>query len=116
LVRALLCHFSAPILTPSVAPLESFHFCGFGEPEVDRALFSGAASASYLFQGEIANDTYLYLPFHVPQALVNATSSKLTIRGTLVFDPPVNVDDRSNRLDRRKVALSNVSIGRSVTR
>jgi hypothetical protein len=96
LIRALLCHFSNPILTPSVSTLQSSHFCGFGEPDVERALFSGPASASYLFQGNIARDTYLYLPFFVPQALSDSASSRLTIRGTVVFDPPVNVDDPLN--------------------
>jgi hypothetical protein len=78
------------------ASLAAHHFCGFGEPDVGRALFSAKASSSYLYQGEMRKDTYLFLPFHVPQAMADATASKLTIRGTVVFDPPVNADDAVN--------------------
>ncbi len=97
LVRALLCHFARPVETPAVgAPLEAHHLCGFGEPDVDQAMFSGATSASYLFQGEIRKDSYLYLPFHVPSALADEPRARLTVRGTVVFDPPVSADDSVN--------------------
>lgn len=97
LVRALLCHFSRPIIAPAPGgALQPHDFCGFGEPDVDGALFSTPAAASYLYQGEITKDTYLFLPFHIPQAMADSRSSKLTLRGTVVFDPPVNADDAAN--------------------
>ncbi|MDP3937379.1 MAG: S8 family peptidase [Deltaproteobacteria bacterium] len=97
LVRGLLCHFAEPVRTPSPgAPVAAHDFCGFGEPRIQNALFATNHSSAYLFEGEIEKDTYLYIPFHVPQELVNDPASRLRIRGTVVFDPPVSADDSVN--------------------
>lgn len=94
LVRALLCHFTAPVRSPVPGqPLEPHDFCGFGEPDIDRAMFAGAHGTAYLFSGSVPADHYLHLPFHVPQALVNTAGTRLVVRGTVVFDPPVSTDD-----------------------
>lgn len=94
LVRALLCHFTDPVIPPVPGtPICDHDFCGFGEPNVDGALYAGAHSTGYLFTGEIPKDHYMFLPFHVPAALADAAGSKLMVRGTIVFDPPVSLDD-----------------------
>lgn len=94
MVRALLCHFSRPVLSPDPGqPLAAHHFCGYGEPDIDRAMFAGANGTAYLFSGSVPVDHYLYIPFHVPQSLVDSAGSRLVVRGTVVFDPPVSTDD-----------------------
>lgn len=94
LVRALLCHFTDPVLAPIPgAPICDHDFCGFGEPNVDGALYAGPHSTAYLFTGEIPADNYMFLPFHIPKALADAAGAKLMVRGTIVFDPPVSLDD-----------------------
>lgn len=94
LVRALLCHFADAVNAPAPGdPIRARDFCGFGEPSVTRAMFAGEHSASYLFEGSIFKDHYLFIPFYVPSALANDASTRLSIKGTVVFDPPVSVDD-----------------------
>lgn len=94
LVRALLCHFAKPVACSSPgAPIRDYDFCGFGEPDIESALYSGANRAAYLFSGSLPKDYYIYIPFHVPSALANSARSRLRVRGTVVFDPPVSPDD-----------------------
>jgi hypothetical protein len=97
LVRALLCHFADPVLTPLPGtPVEAYHMCGFGEPNVENALYSTSESVSFVYNGEMSKDTYLHIPFHVPAALAQNAKGRLTIKGTVVFDPPVSLDDSAN--------------------
>lgn len=106
LVKALLCHFTTKISVPRPGPpVEDHHFCGFGEPNVDATLYTAANSVTYLFQGELTKDQYTYIPFHLPQALVADRRSRLTVRGTVVFDPPVSQDDASRYSLGRVVGL-----------
>lgn len=94
LVRALLCHFADAVKYPNPgAPLEDHHFCGFGEPSIEGALFAGAHGTGYLFSGQIQKDHYMFIPFYIPRAMANTEGTRLTIRGTVVFDPPVSIDD-----------------------
>jgi subtilisin family serine protease len=121
LVKALLCHFTREIQVPRPGPpVEDHHFCGFGEPDVDGALYTAPNSVTYLYQGELIRDQYTYIPFHLPQAMVADRRSRLTVRGTVVFDPPVSDDDSSRYSLGRVVGLlrkrttsrmSNVTIG-----
>lgn len=106
LVRALLCHFADSVLCPEPGnPLERHHFCGFGEPAIDSALYSQSAAAAMLFQGQLDPDNYLHIPFHVPAALAGDRRSRLVVRGTVVFDPPVNPDDSVNYSQSRVTGL-----------
>ncbi len=94
LVRALICHFTQPVFCPAPgAPLTDHDFCGFGEPSIDGAMFASDHGTAYLFSGTIPKDHYLFIPFHVPQALADTPGTRLTVRGTVVFDPPVSLDD-----------------------
>lgn len=106
LVRALLCHFAEPVLCPAPgSPIESQHFCAFGEPNIDGAVYSQAAAAAMLFQGELDSEHYLHVPFHVPEAVAGARETRLLVRGTVVFDPPVSADDSVNYSQCRITAL-----------
>lgn len=97
LVRALLCHFTRSVTAPTgCAPVRPYDFCGFGEPEIDQALFATRNAATFLYQGVLRADKYLFIPFLVPQALAADSASRLTIRSTVVFDPPVSLDDSVN--------------------
>jgi len=98
LVKALLCHFAKGALTPEIEgdAVDRSSVCGFGEPDIDRALFSAQASSTFLYQGEIERDTYLYIPFFVPQALVDGAERGIRIRATVAFDAPVSTDDAVN--------------------
>jgi hypothetical protein len=121
LVRALLCHFATPVLCPAPGlPIEDYDFCGFGEPNIDGAMFAGDYSTAYLFSGQVPKDHYIFVPFYIPQALANTVGTRLTVRGTVVFDPPVSLDDsvdyslcRIAGLLRKRGAegLKDVSIG-----
>jgi hypothetical protein len=94
LVKALLCHFADSVYSPTPGvPLENHDFCGFGEPNIDGAMFAGDHGAAYLFSGQIPRDHYIFIPFYIPEALVNTAGTRLTVRGTVVFDPPVSLDD-----------------------
>lgn len=97
LVRALLCHFANPVGTPALTPpLAGHHLCGFGEPDVDRALYSSRSAVTYLYQGSIRKDTYQFVPFYVPASIAQSHRARLVVRGTIVFDPPVSADDSVN--------------------
>jgi hypothetical protein len=121
LIRALLCHFSDPVIAPTPgAPIDDHHFCGFGEPQIERALFATTTSATLLHQGEIKDNTYIYIPFHIPEALAGRQETKLNIKATVVFDPPVSPDDsvqyslcRISAKLRKRVSqvLDDVSVG-----
>lgn len=94
LVRALLCHFCDSIYAPDVAGCPPEHLRGFGEPIVNRALFSTQYAATYLYQGQIAKDAVQHVPFVVPSTLAAVDSrKKVRIRATVVYDPPVNPDN-----------------------
>jgi hypothetical protein len=121
LVRALLCHFAEPVHCPVPGePVQDHDFCGFGEPNIEGAMFAGACGTAFLFNGDIPKDHYVFIPFYIPEALANKEGSRLKIRGTVVFDPPVSLDDSVNyslcritgRLRKRgDDGLRDVSIG-----
>jgi hypothetical protein len=96
LVKALLLQFTDEVHTlPLPSPVEPAHITGFGEPNIRSALNSPVSSAVYIYEGEIQSDTYLYMPFYVPKALAAASGrGRLVVRGTVVFDPPVDPDNR----------------------
>ena len=96
LVRSLLCHFTKNASVPELIPVDAACLCGFGEPDIERALFAAHASSTFLYQGTIQRDTYLYIPFHVPQALVDGAETSVKLMVTVAFDAPVSSDDAVN--------------------
>lgn len=90
LVKALLCHFTQPADAPAGQD-DPCRCVGLGEPDLEAAISAAHHSASFLFTGELTDDRYLFLPFYVPEMLAEgAEDSRLEVRGTIVYDPPVN--------------------------
>ena len=105
LIKALLCHFTNPVSSPALNGIDSKDFSGFGEPQIDRALYVTSNSMAYMYEGEIKANVYQHIKFHIPNTLAaaNATDSKLKIRVTLVYNPPINPD---NHLEYSKSRIS----------
>lgn len=104
LVRALLCHFCAPVAVPDGTGCEPQHLRGLGEPQVDRALFSGANSAAYLYQGRLRDSTVQHVPFLIPQTLSAGRGRRaLQVKVTVTYDPPVNPDNAAEYSQARIV-------------
>jgi hypothetical protein len=92
LVKALLCHFTEPRLTPATI-IDPKYLVGFGEPRIEAAMWASSSSAAFLYSGTIQNNTYKFVPFFVPSAFASNRDAKLGIRITLVLDPPIDSDN-----------------------
>lgn len=93
LVKALLCHFTTDALSPNTLS-ERIMGVGFGIPELSTAIVAGKFSAAFIHEGIIRKNFHQLIPFVVPKAFnTGKQSSKLRIRGTLVFDPPVQLSN-----------------------
>lgn len=94
LVKALLFHFSDPIIGFEDVEIDPLHLCGFGEPNIQAALFSSSTSGTYIYEGELELNNYQFVKFHVPGLLSSDNpNSKLKIKTTLVYNPIVNQDN-----------------------
>lgn len=90
LVKALLLHFAEPAKAPSGVNDTGF-MVGMGEPRLEPTVQAKDHSAAFLFTGSLDTESYLHLPFFVPDALGgDHPRSRLRVRCTLVYDPPVN--------------------------
>jgi hypothetical protein len=94
LIKALLFHFSEPIVGFDDVEKDTSHLCGFGEPNIQAALYSSNKSGAYIYEGELEINNYQYVKFHVPGLLSSDNPrSKLKIKITLVYNPIVNQDN-----------------------
>lgn len=94
LVKALLCHFTDTRSKPDELIDENIHYVGFGEPNIDRALRSSTYNSAYIYEGQLDQDNYQYITFHVPNTFTSDDSeSKLRVKITITYDPPVNPDN-----------------------
>ncbi|MEZ4379062.1 MAG: S8 family peptidase [Gemmatimonadales bacterium] len=105
LLKALLCHFAEPASCPSLLGIESRHLAGLGNPELDRALNAGPSSVAYLHEGTLQVNSYLHIPFYIPGTLAENTGRLLTVRATLVYNPPVDPDN-SDEYSQARVSCS----------
>lgn len=88
LVKALLYHF-AENKTINASPL-----IGFGEPNIENATEANAFNSAYIYEGQLDQDHYQFISFHVPDSLaVINKESKLKIKITITYDPTVNPDN-----------------------
>lgn len=94
LVRALLLHFTKPVLCPDLR-IQKEHLVGLGEPSLLAALGSTPHSAAFLYVGEIVSSTFAYVPFFVPDCLAPHGDGRLRIRATVAINPPVNPDNHA---------------------
>ncbi|MCU0647989.1 MAG: S8 family peptidase [Gemmatimonadaceae bacterium] len=93
LVRALLLHFTDPVIAPSLA-IDALHLIGLGEPNLDAARWSRDHSAAYLHVGALSPNAHTFLPFVVPSCLAAGGNGKLAVKVTVVLDPPVSPDNQ----------------------
>jgi len=102
LARALLLHFTKPVRPPALA-MQAEYLVGLGEPILEAALRPTPNAAAFLHMGELAANTFTYLPFLVPDCLAPGRGGRLRIRTTVVIDPPVNPD---NQLEYSKARVT----------
>ena len=102
LVKALLLHFTKPVIWPTLA-LPKEHLVGLGEPVLEPALRPTPHAAAFLHMGELAPNTFAYLPFFVPACLAPEGGGLLRIRATVVINPPVDPD---NQLEYSKARVT----------
>ncbi len=106
LVRALLCHFTEKKNVPEEFTDDVINYTGFGEPVIDNALAAGSFNAAYIHEGQLDQENYQYIAFHIPSSLAeNNKKSKLRIKITITYDPPVNPDNDSEYSMARISAL-----------
>lgn len=106
LVRALLCHFTERKNVPEEITDDIINYTGFGEPVIDNALAAGTFNAAYIHEGQLDQENYQHITFHIPSSLAETNKkSKLRIKITITYDPPVNPDNDSEYSMARISAL-----------
>jgi hypothetical protein len=104
LVKALLCHFAEKRNIPIAIISNPKNFVGFGEPIIERATQAGPNNAVFIFEGKLDQSNYQFVSFHVPKSLASENkNSKLRLKITITYDPPVNV---SNDLEYSQTRIS----------
>jgi hypothetical protein len=106
LVRALLCHFTEKKNVPEEITDDVINYTGFGEPIIDNALAAGSFNAAYIHEGQLDQENYQYVAFHIPASLAETNkNTNLRIKITITYDPPVNPDNDSEYSMARISAL-----------
>jgi len=104
LVKALLCHFSESRNIHDGLTENNSKYLGFGEPIIENALTAGENNAAYIYEGLLDQDNYQYVSFHIPSSLAAGMfDSKLKVKITIAYDPPVNPD---NEIEYSKTRIS----------
>lgn len=94
LIRALLCHFTESRLLPDEIIGDSINYLGFGEPIIDNALTANSFNAAYIYEGLLDQNNYQFITFHIPSTLAETNkNSKLRVKITITYDPPVDPDN-----------------------
>jgi hypothetical protein len=102
LVKALLCHFSEFRDVHDELTEGHGRYLGFGEPNINRAIVAGNYNAAYIYEGQLDQENYQYISFHVPNTLAaDSPKSKLKIRITITYDPIVNPDNETEYSNSR---------------
>ena len=94
LVRALLVQSAvAPDGVAGFDPKVVLRLCGFGVPNLDRALYCRANRATLYYEGEIEPNEVKLFEIPVPSGFAQAHGQK-TLSVTVAYDPPVSVVHR----------------------
>jgi len=93
LVKNLICHFSDKRDKHSLCTDANSKYVGFGEPNIENAIRANDFNAAYIFEGELDQENYQYISFHIPKTLACEEDSKLKIKITITYDPSVNPDN-----------------------
>jgi len=75
------------------APKELLRLCGFGVPDLDRAIYCRPQRATLYYEGEIAIDEVKLFEIPVPDEFSRAKGRK-SLSVTIAYDPPVSVVHR----------------------
>lgn len=102
LIRALLLHFTRPVVSPALS-IQPENLVGLGEPSLEAALHPVPHAATFLYAGDLTASSFTYLPFLVPDCLAPSGGGRLRIRVTVAIDPPVNPD---NQLEYSKARIT----------
>lgn len=94
LVKALLCHFSDTRFIHDEISDDPENYVGFGEPLINHAIESHNNNAAFIYEGQLDQDNYQYISFHIPSSLASENpDTSLRIKITITYDPPVNPDN-----------------------
>lgn len=114
LVKALLCHFTDDRNKPDEMLDENIYYVGFGEPNIELALRASKNNSAYIYEGSLDQENYQFITFHVPQKFAKTNvDSKLRVKVTITYDPPVNPDNDKEYSESRISAtlIKNTSNG-----
>lgn len=102
LVKGLLCHFTEPRNRHEELTESNEIYTGFGEPNIDDALQAGEFNAAYIYEGQLDQENYQFIKFHIPSTMrAGEEDSKLKVKITITYDPPVNPDNDSEYSETR---------------
>ena len=105
IVKALLCHFAESRNNHEQLDEADLCYAGFGEPVIERALRADSNSAAYVYEGQLDQENYQYIGFHIPATLrSNNEDTKLRVKITVTYDPPVNPDNDKEYSESRITA------------
>ncbi|MFN4248706.1 MAG: S8 family peptidase [Flavipsychrobacter sp.] len=94
LVKALLCHFTENREIPKAIKGNPINYVGFGEPNINKAIQAGEYNAAYIYEGQLDQSNYQYVAFHIPDTFNSDNpNTKLRLKITITYDPPVNPDN-----------------------
>lgn len=96
LVKALLYHFAEKRGIHEEIVQDQINYVGFGEPNIENAIEAHEYNSAYIYEGQLDQENYQYISFHIPDSLAEANrDSKLKVKITIVYDPPVNPDNEA---------------------
>jgi hypothetical protein len=102
LVKGLLCHFSESRSIHDEIIDSERNYVGFGEPNLLNAIKASDHNAAFICEGQLDQENYQFIPFHVPNTLAaEEQDTKLSIKITVTYDPPVNPDNETEYSNAR---------------
>jgi len=106
LIKALLYHFAQKRAIPRAIISPGHFYTGFGEPRIDNAIYSAPNTLSYIYEGFLDAQEYLFVAFSIPKSFGSARNSKLKVRVTIVYNPDVDaLNDLEYSLARMSATL-----------
>lgn len=102
LIKSLLCHFTEPRSVYDEITSNLINYTGFGEPIIENAIHANEYNAAYIYEGQLDQENYQRISFHIPKTLASdQPETKLKIKITIIYDPPVNPDNEAEYSNAR---------------
>lgn len=94
-LKALLLHFTDDLGTSKKITNYDLYqsLVGHGLPDIDRALYSLNTSSSIVIEDTIRINTKKRIRIPIPESIAGSHKTRLRLRKTLVYNPPVNEHD-----------------------